>query len=120
MAEPQPSGLQFFLNAYPDGIVGADIEGTVTILNETAARMLQVDVAQAVGQPIDLVLRLQDSHGRTWLEMNRPFESINIRTGVPEQAWLLPEFDPAAPAGENATERRPKAWSDPRLPFFVD
>ncbi|MFN8195147.1 MAG: ATP-binding protein [Nocardioidaceae bacterium] len=91
MAEPQPSGLQFFLNAYPDGIVGADIEGTVTILNETAARMLQVDVAQAVGQPIDLVLRLQDSHGRTWLEMNRPFESINIRTGVPEQAWLLPD-----------------------------
>ncbi len=91
MAEPQPSGLQFFANAYPDGAVGASVDGTVTIINETAARMLQVRVSDALGAPIADVLRLQDSHGRSWMEMNRPFESINIRTGVPEQSWLLPD-----------------------------
>jgi signal transduction histidine kinase len=91
VAEPQPSGLQFFANAYPDGAVGATVDGSVTIINETAARMLQVPVSEALGAPLADVLRLQDSHGRSWIEMNRPFESINIRTGVPEQSWLLPD-----------------------------
>ncbi|HQR27484.1 MAG TPA: ATP-binding protein [Nocardioides sp.] len=93
MAEPQPSGLQFFADAFPDGIVGADLSGTVTVLNETASRMLQVPVPDAVGAPLTDVLRLQDSHGRTWVEMNRPLDSINIRTAVPEQSWLLPSGD---------------------------
>jgi signal transduction histidine kinase len=91
VAEPQPSNLQFFANAYPDGVLGADSSGAVTILNDTASRMLQVDVCDALGRPLAEVLRLQDSHGRTWLDANCPFESINIRTGVPEQSWLLPD-----------------------------
>jgi signal transduction histidine kinase len=91
VAEPQPSNLQFFANAYPDGALGADRAGTVTILNETASRMLQVAVPDAIGRPLAEVLRLQDNHGRTWLDANQPFESINIRTGVPEQSWKLPD-----------------------------
>lgn len=90
MAEPQPDRLQFFANAYPDGAIGADTTGVVTVMNDTAARMLQIGVGESLGRPLADVLRLQDSHGRSWLEMNRPFESINIRTGVPEQSWLLP------------------------------
>jgi signal transduction histidine kinase len=89
--EPQPRDLQFFADAYPDGIVGADEAGTVTIINRTAARLLKVEVPEALGAPVTEVLRLQDSHGRTWMAANRPFESINIRTGVPEQSWLLPD-----------------------------
>jgi signal transduction histidine kinase len=91
MAEPQPSSLQFFADAYPDGAVGADVTGRVTVLNATAARMLQVSVVGALGRPLAEVLRLEDTNGRTWLDVNRPFESINIRTGVPEQSWLLPD-----------------------------
>jgi len=91
VAEPQPSGLQFFADAHPDGVVGADITGTVTVINETAARMLHSSVGDAVGASLGDVLTLQDSHGRTWLEHNRPFDSINIRTGIPEQAWQLPD-----------------------------
>lgn len=90
MAEPQPSSLQFFADAFPDGIVGADENSVVTILNETAARMLQVDVTEGLGAPLVEVLRLQDSHGRDWVEVNRPLDSIGIRTAVPEQSWLLP------------------------------
>jgi signal transduction histidine kinase len=91
VAEPQPSNLQFFANAYPDGALGADRHGTVTILNETASRMLQVAVSDAIGRPLAEVLRLQDNHGRTWLDANQPFQSINIRTGVPEQSWKVPD-----------------------------
>ncbi|MFC5179702.1 ATP-binding protein [Nocardioides taihuensis] len=91
MPQSQPSSLQFFADAYPDGAVGADVTGKVTVLNATAARMLQVVVDDALGRPLADVLRLQDTNGRTWLEANRPFESINIRTGVPEQSWLLPD-----------------------------
>lgn len=91
MAEPQPSSLQFFANAYPDGTLGADVSGTVTVINETAARMLHITVAEAMGKPLGDVLLLQDSQGRSWLDYNRPFESINIRTGIPEQSWQLPD-----------------------------
>ena len=91
MAQPQPSSLQFFADAYPDGAVGSDVTGRVTVLNATAARMLQVSVDDALGRPLADVLRLEDTNGRTWIDVNRPFESINIRTGVPEQSWLLPD-----------------------------
>ena len=91
MAEPQPSSLQFFANAYPDGTLGADISGTVTVINDMAARMLHVTVGEAMGKPLGEVLMLQDSQGRSWLEHNRPFDSINIRTGIPEQSWQLPD-----------------------------
>lgn len=91
VAEPQPSSLQFFANAYPDGTVGADVTGTVTVINETAARMLQVPVEHAMGAPLRDVLRLQDSQGRSWLDFNHPFDSLNIRTGIPEQTWQLPD-----------------------------
>ena len=32
--------------------------------------------------------RCVDQDGRTWLNVNRPFESISIVRGVPEQSWL--------------------------------
>ncbi|MEZ5095375.1 MAG: ATP-binding protein [Nocardioides sp.] len=91
MAEPQPDNLQFFANAYPDGAVGADVTGTVTVVNEMAARLLGVSVADALGSPLAEVLRLQDVEGRSWLDANRPFDALAISTGVPEQAWLLPD-----------------------------
>ena len=34
------------------------------------------------------MLRLLDQDGRTWLDVNRPFDSISIVRGVPEQSWL--------------------------------
>lgn len=93
MAEPQPDNLQFFANAYPDGALGADSQGIVTVINSTAARMLGWQVHEAVGKPLDEVLRLQDTHGRTWTQFNRPLDTLAICTGIPEQSWLLPDGD---------------------------
>src|SRR5262245_58553964 len=55
--------------------------------------MLQVTLADAVGANLADVLRLQDSDGRNWVDVNQPLHAINIQTGVPEQSWLLPNGD---------------------------
>ena len=83
--------LRQLADAYPDGILGATSDGVVTMLNEQAARMLDVHVDDAVGAPLADVLRLQDNDSRSWLEVNQPFARFSIRRGVPEQSWLTPK-----------------------------
>lgn len=80
--------LQELADAFPDGILGADATGIVTVLNAQAAQLLGVGVDSGIGEPLSEVLRLQDQSGRSWLDVNRPFEAIAIMHGVPEQAWL--------------------------------
>ncbi len=75
----------------PDGVVVADVEGTVTLISTVAARMLGTDGPQAVGRPLAEVLRLQDQDGQAWLPANTPYAGLRTRTGVPEQSWLLPD-----------------------------
>jgi signal transduction histidine kinase len=42
-----------------------------------------------VGERLD-ALPLQDSDGRDWYDVNRPYGGLVSRTGLPEQSWLLP------------------------------
>lgn len=42
------------------------------------------------GRPLRDVLTLQDQDGADWHSVNRPYEGLATRTGVPEQSWLLP------------------------------
>ena len=60
----------------------------MTILNAQGAALLGVDAEEARGLPLPDVLRLLDQDGRTWLDVNRPFDAISITRGVPEQSWL--------------------------------
>lgn len=83
-----PSRLRSLADFYPDGILGATRDGVVTILNAQGAALLGVDPAEALGMPLPEVLRLLDQDGRTWLDVNRPFDSISIVRAVPEQSWL--------------------------------
>ena len=83
-----PSRLRSLADFYPDGILGATREGVVTILNAQGAALLGVDPGEALGMTLADVLKLQDQDSRTWLEANRPFDSISIVKGVPEQSWL--------------------------------
>lgn len=83
-----PSRLRSLADYYPDGILGATREGVVTLLNAQGAALLGVDSHEAMGLPLSEVLRLLDQDGRTWLEVNQPFESISIVRGMPEQSWL--------------------------------
>jgi signal transduction histidine kinase len=80
--------LRSLADYYPDGILGATHDGVVTILNAQGAALLGVDAEAALGLPLAEVLKLLDQDGRTWLGVNRPFESLSIVRGVPEQAWL--------------------------------
>lgn len=88
IVEARPTRLQSLADLYPDGILGASIAGEITFVNDHAARLLGTTVAEAMGGRLEDVLRLQDQDGRTWLHVNRPEQSISIRTGIPEQSWL--------------------------------
>jgi signal transduction histidine kinase len=83
-----PTRLRSLADYYPDGILGATRDGEVTILNAQGASLLGVDAHAAHGMPLTDVLRLLDQDGRTWLDVNQPFESLSITRGVPEQSWL--------------------------------
>jgi signal transduction histidine kinase len=77
------------LDALPDGVVLAGADGTVTLTNVVARRMLGVD--GVVGRPLDDVLLLLDTDGRAWVEVNEPYVGLATRTGIPEQSWLQPD-----------------------------
>ncbi|MGI8522311.1 MAG: ATP-binding protein [Nocardioides sp.] len=81
------------LDALPDGVVIADAEGEVELVNTTAARMLGIDRDQVVGHTLAEVLALRDHHGRSWFGCNTPYDGIRTRSGVPEQTWVLPNGD---------------------------
>jgi signal transduction histidine kinase len=86
--ENTPTRLRSLADAYPDGILGATTDGVVTILNAQGAALLGIDPRGAADLPLSDVLRLLDQDGRTWLAVNRPFDSISIVRAVPEQSWL--------------------------------
>ncbi|RYC13881.1 PAS domain-containing sensor histidine kinase [Nocardioides zhouii] len=73
---------------YPDGVLGATRDGVVTIINSQAAALLGIDAQEASSLPLSELLRLLDQDGRSWLDVNRPFDSISIVRAVPEQSWL--------------------------------
>lgn len=88
--DPDRDGVHALADAYPDGILGATADGRVTVCNAQAAALLDVSERAARGRPLTEVLRLQDQAGRGWLDVNRPFASICIQRGVPEQSWVGP------------------------------
>jgi signal transduction histidine kinase len=77
------------LDALPDGAVLAGPDGLVVRTNLEARRMLGIE--DGAGQPLADVLLLQDHEGRSWVEVNQPYAGLAMRTGVPEQSWLLPD-----------------------------
>jgi signal transduction histidine kinase len=74
----------------PDGVVVADADGLVRLLNLRASQMLGIGSADAVGRPLDDVLSVTNQEGAGWCACTRPYDGLGIRTGVPEQSWVLP------------------------------
>ncbi len=77
----------------PDGVVVADGDGLVRLLNHRAALMLGVSPEAAEGKPLDDVLGVTNQEGAGWCACVRPYDGLVIRTGVPEQSWVLPTGD---------------------------
>jgi signal transduction histidine kinase len=81
------------VDSLPDGVVVAGADGRVTLLNDRAAAMLAVAPEQAVGRPLDEVLAVSNQDGAGWVDCLNPYGGLVIRTGVPEQSWVLPTGD---------------------------
>jgi signal transduction histidine kinase len=82
-------GRPDFWDSLPDGIVIADGDGVVLLVNSIARRMLGNQAHP--GAQLSDALSLQDQDAGDWFGQVRPFEGLAIRTGVPEQSWLLPD-----------------------------
>jgi signal transduction histidine kinase len=77
------------LDTLPDGVVVADAAGTVTAVNEVARRML--GDSATVGVHLKDAVALLDQDGREWFGTVQPYAGLGVRTGVPEQSWVLPD-----------------------------
>ena len=82
---------QHLWDSLPDGVVVADGDGLVVLANATARRMLSPDGGDLVGRPLVEAVALQDTEGRDWHTVNRPYDGLAIRTGLTEQTWLTPD-----------------------------
>lgn len=86
--ESASAKLRALADLSPDGILAADADGVLRMINHQAAVLLGVDQDAVVERSLDEVMLLSDQEGRSWLEVNRPFEALSITHGVPEQTWL--------------------------------
>jgi signal transduction histidine kinase len=74
----------------PDGVVVADDEGVVVVVNQAAARMLGTSADAAVGRSYREVLPLADAQGRSWWDCTDPYAGLSSRTRQPERKLALP------------------------------
>ncbi len=79
-------GVSMF-DILPDGVVVADDNGCVSVLNAAAADLLHV--ADGVGKQLSDVVALQDRAGNDWFGCTRPYDGFATRTQLTEQAWYL-------------------------------
>jgi signal transduction histidine kinase len=79
------------VDALADGVVIVGRDGTVELVNHAAEQLFAVDRDEVVGKPFDESFSLRSNDARTWTDVNRPFDGPHIRTGVPEQSWVLPD-----------------------------
>jgi signal transduction histidine kinase len=88
-AASPPSGLPS-PDDLPDGLVVGDAERRVIVFNASAARLIKMDPAEALGRELPDVLPLQDAEGRDWWKCLDPYGGLSTRTRHPERSLYLP------------------------------
>jgi signal transduction histidine kinase len=78
-----------YWDALPDGVLVADGDGRVLLVNAAARRMLGETAVP--GASLAEAAALQDQDGYDWFTAVQPLRSIRTRTGVPEQSWIAPD-----------------------------
>ncbi len=73
----------------PDGVVVADADGSVQLLNPAGERLLNTSADAVVGLPLEAVLPLVDEFGRDWWSCSDPFQGLRSRTRQPERRLRL-------------------------------
>lgn len=92
------------LDRLPDGVVVADGDGMVTMVNVVARRLL--GPAAEVGKPLADVVALQDQDACAWYATNNPYGGLPSRVGVPEQTWLTADGEEVLVTASIHRERR--------------
>ncbi|NYG08233.1 signal transduction histidine kinase [Phycicoccus badiiscoriae] len=73
----------------PDGMVAAEADATVSIVNRRAAQILGIDPAELVGRDIRTALVLRDNDGTDWWDLTDPWNGLDIRTGHREKYLMV-------------------------------
>src|SRR4051795_10385857 len=73
----------------PDGVLVADAEGRVVLLNPAGERILGRTSDETVGRDFREVLPLFDAQGRDWWSCTRPYDGLKSRVRQPERLLSL-------------------------------
>src|SRR5881409_2048791 len=73
----------------PDGVLVADADGRVVLLNPSGERILGRSADETIGRDYREVLPLQDAQGRDWWACTRPYDGLTSRVRQPEQLLTL-------------------------------
>jgi signal transduction histidine kinase len=76
------------VDSLPDGVVIADGDGVVRLVNDRAASLLGTTRAAAEGRQLADVLTISNQDGAGWVACTTPYDGLITRTGVPEQSWI--------------------------------
>ena len=101
------------LDSLPDGVVIADAEGTVTLVNKVARRLLGRGAKP--GRPLSQVMALQDRDSSEWYDTTTPYDGIGSRVGLPETAWVTTDGTEVLVTGRLNREHRGGAVSSVAL-----
>jgi PAS domain S-box-containing protein len=69
----------------PDGVLVADADGRVEVINPAAERILGRSLDEAVGHDYREVLPLIDAQGRDWWACTMPYDGLATRVRQPER-----------------------------------
>jgi PAS domain S-box-containing protein len=72
----------------PDGLVIADPDAIVTVVNSAAERLLGTSADDLVGKHVGESLGLRDEEGQDWWSCIRPYEGLETRTRLVESSWF--------------------------------
>ena len=90
MATPDPAaGDKAVFDDLPDGVVVADADGRVVVVNPAAARLLGTSVDAALGRDFREVLPFTDDQGRDWWACTDPYGGLTSRRRQPERLLSL-------------------------------
>ena len=73
----------------PDGVLVADADGRVEVINPAAERILGRSLDEAVGRDYREVLPLVDAQGHDWWECTEPYDGLATRVRQPERLLTL-------------------------------
>jgi len=79
----------------PDGVLVADADGRIAVINPAAERLLGRGRDEVIGRDFREVLPLVDAQGRDWWACTKPYDGLPTRVRQPERPLTLGAGDSA-------------------------